>query len=114
MDIAQVTVYREGQPVAKLRPRRDFYPNSQSMNTMTIAGAHSTLEDDFYVILVGWEQLNASSATFKVYVNPLINLVWWGGLILMAGTLIAVWPKEPVASRAHTSVSVGRRAGVTA
>jgi cytochrome c-type biogenesis protein CcmF len=95
MDIAQVTVRRAGQSVASLRPRRDFYPNTEGMNTMTIAGAHSTVENDFYVLLVGWEQANASSATFKVYLNPLINLVWWGSLVLILGTVIAMWPNEP-------------------
>ncbi len=114
MDIAQVSVYRNGQRLAQLRPRRDYYPNSEGLNTMTIAGAYSTLENDFYVILVGWEEIGANSATFKVYINPLINLVWWGGLILIIGTVIAVWPKETVTSRAHSPVSVGRRAGVPA
>jgi len=114
MDIARVSVYRNGQQIASLRPRRDYYPESQSMNTMTIAGAHSTVENDFYVILVGWEELGAHSATFKIYINPLINLIWWGGLILIIGTVIAVWPKETVTARAHSPVSVGRRAGVPA
>jgi cytochrome c-type biogenesis protein CcmF len=94
MDIAEVTVSRGGQPLAQLRPRRDFYPNAQGMNSMTIAGAYSTLENDFYVLLVDWEEIGAHAATFKVYINPLINLVWWGGLILMLGTFITAWPRE--------------------
>jgi cytochrome c-type biogenesis protein CcmF len=95
MDIASVTLRRDGEVLAHLRPRHDYYPGAEGMNTSTIAGAHSTVENDFYVLLVGWEAINASSATFKIYINPLINLVWWGGLILILGTFIAAWPTEP-------------------
>ena len=102
MDIANVTVLRNGAPLASLRPRHDLYPASDSMNNMNIAGAHSTLENDFYVLLVGWSA-NGASATFKVYVNPLVNLVWWGGLVLIIGTLISVWPSETLPARVRAS-----------
>ncbi len=99
MDIAEVTVIRNGQEIAHLRPRRDWFPQTEGMNSMTIAGAHSTFENDFYVLLVNWEQINANAATFKVYINPLINLVWWGGLILILGTLLAVYPRDVLPER---------------
>jgi cytochrome c-type biogenesis protein CcmF len=93
MEIADVTLLRNGQEITKMRPRQDLYPDMP----MTIAGQHSTLENDVYVLLVGWEQINASTATFKVYINPLINFVWYGGLILILGTFIAGWPTETAA-----------------
>ncbi len=34
----------------------------------------------------------ASPATFKVIVNPLVTWIWIGGLIALSGALIAVWP----------------------
>jgi cytochrome c-type biogenesis protein CcmF len=99
MDIAEVTVVRDGVEVAHLRPRRDFFPENEGSNSMTIAGAHSTLENDFYVLLVNWEPINQNAATFKVYINPLINLVWWGSLILIVGTMAAGWPREILPAR---------------
>jgi len=119
MDIAQVSVSRNGQLLASIRPRRDFYPATDGMNTMTIAGSYSTLENDVYVLLVNWETVSASDATFKVFINPLINLIWWGGLILIVGTFVAAWPHEP-APIELTETKQGRRktlrerAGVTA
>jgi len=94
MDIAEVTVFRNGEMITTLSPRRDFFQEGEGTNSMTIAGTHSTLENDFYVILVGWEEIGASSATFKVYINPLVNLIWWGSIVLILGTVFAVWPKE--------------------
>jgi cytochrome c-type biogenesis protein CcmF len=34
----------------------------------------------------------AAPATFKVIVNPLVTWIWIGGLIALAGALIALWP----------------------
>ncbi|MDE2853093.1 MAG: cytochrome c biogenesis protein CcsA [Chloroflexota bacterium] len=86
MNIAAVTVYRAGGEIARLRPRIDDYPQMP----MKIAGAHSTLENDFYVLLMSGDR---ERATFRIYVNPLVNLVWWGGILLVIGTVIAAYPK---------------------
>lgn len=65
-------------------------------------GVRSSLADDFYVLLVGWEPISTGGATFKVYLNPLINFVRLGGLIFVFGTLVAAWPDaEPEAERVH-------------
>ncbi len=114
MDIAQVTVLRDGHEVARLRPRRDFYPNAEGMNSMTIPAAHSTLENDFYVLLVDWETISARSATFKVYINPLINLIWWGALLLVIGTIIGMYPDERPSLAAAKAAQPSQLAGVKA
>ena len=86
MNIAAVTIFRGQQEIAQIRPRIDDYPNMP----MTIAGAHSTLENDVYVLLIAG---GSQQATFRIYINPLVNLVWWGGIILIIGTAIAAYPK---------------------
>ncbi|MEP7290520.1 MAG: cytochrome c-type biogenesis CcmF C-terminal domain-containing protein [Chloroflexota bacterium] len=110
MDIAEVTVTRDGGATAQIRPRHDWYPQASSgMNQMNIAGSYSTLEGDFYVLLSGWEEPTGATATFKLYVNPLINLIWWGGLILIIGTIISVAPNErlPASVRERSGVRAG-------
>src|SRR5258708_3211971 len=87
MVIANVSVYRSDQKVADIRPRKDFFGGNAS--PMSIAGQYSTLESDFYVLLTAWE---GDRATFKIFLNPLVNLVWWGGIVLMIGTAVAAWP----------------------
>ncbi len=99
---AVVSVYRDGRLVGEVYPRRDYYYASQQ--PMTIPGVRSTLEDDFYVLLVAWEPIAAQGATFKVYHNPLVNFIWLGGIVLIVGTLVAAWPEreglvEPVTAR---------------
>ena len=106
MDIAELTLIRDGQEIAHLRPRRDFFPNATDMNSMTIAGSYSTVENDFYVLLVNWETISANSATFKVYINPLINLIWWGSFILIAGTMLAGYPRETLPARVREKLQL--------
>ncbi len=91
---AVVSIFKDGNYVGEVHPRRDFYYESQRQ--ITLAGVRSTMADDLYVILADWQPLSAAGATFKVYHNPLVNWVWWGGIILILGTLVTAWPaREP-------------------
>lgn len=99
MFVANTSLWRDGEFVTTLRPRRDVFEGSA--NPMTIAGVHSTIESDVYVLLTFWE---GDRVTFRVYNNPLVNLVWWGSFILIIGTMIAVYPKsdrQAAQSRIH-------------
>jgi cytochrome c-type biogenesis protein CcmF len=89
---AVVSVWKNGQPLGELYPRQDFYPDSQQ--TSTIPGVRSTLQDDFYVLLAGWEPIAAEGATFKIYHNPLVNWLWLGSIIFIAGISFAAWREE--------------------
>jgi len=91
---AVMAVSRDGQPVGELYPRRDFYFDSGQ--PMTIPGLRSTMEDDVYILLVDWEPISTENATFKIYVNPLVNWLWLGGMVFIVGMMVAAWPsKEP-------------------
>ena len=91
---ATISVFKDGKFVTELYPRRDFYIESQQ--PMTIPGVVSSMENDFYVLLVDWQPISTVGATFKAYNNPLVNWLWLGGLVFILGTLIAAWPdKDP-------------------
>ncbi|HWQ83815.1 MAG TPA: heme lyase CcmF/NrfE family subunit [Anaerolineales bacterium] len=97
---AVVSVFKDGDYVGEYYPRRDYYYEAQQ--SMTIPGVRSTLEDDFYVLLVDWEAISSNGVTFKVFHNPLINWLWLGGLVFILGTMVAAWPDkdpEPAAVR---------------
>jgi cytochrome c-type biogenesis protein CcmF len=99
---ADLTLRRGGEVLRTLRPRRELYSNTGE--TMTIPATRSTISEDYYTILAGWEA-GGSTATFKIYVNPLINWLWFGGFVLIFGTLVAAWPDAEAERRA-----VGREA----
>ncbi|MFO7630965.1 MAG: cytochrome c-type biogenesis CcmF C-terminal domain-containing protein [Caldilinea sp.] len=65
--------------------------------------------EDVYVVLNGWES-GGATATFTIYVNPLTMWMWVGGIVLVLGTLIAVWP-NPVRRRTENVRSLVYAAG---
>ncbi len=89
---AAVSVYRDGELIDEIYPRQNYYFEMQQ--TMTIPGVRSTVQEDLYVILVGWESIGTEGATFKVYHNPLVNFVWWGAYVFILGTLVAILPSR--------------------
>jgi cytochrome c-type biogenesis protein CcmF len=91
---AVVDVSKDGKYLGQLYPRIDFFFDSQQ--PMTIPGLRSTLQDDLYILLVDWQPVSAVGATFKIYHNPLVNWLWVGSLVFIAGMLFAAWPdKDP-------------------
>jgi cytochrome c-type biogenesis protein CcmF len=86
---AVLGVSREGKRVATLSPARSFYPRQQ--DTQTIPAIHSTLQEDLYVIIAGWED-NFATVTFRAYVNPLVFWLWFGGFAMIVATIIAALP----------------------
>ncbi len=93
---ATVQVTKNGQPVDTLLPARDFYRASDQPQTEV--AIRRTFSEDLYVVLGGWEG-NGETATFKVYVNPMVNWIWLGGLVVILGIVVAAWPE----SRRQTS-----------
>jgi cytochrome c-type biogenesis protein CcmF len=92
---AVVNVYKDGEFLGQLNPRKDYYYDSQQ--PMTIPGQRATLGDDLYVLLVDWQPISANGATFKIYVNPLVNWLWIGSILFLFGVVVAAWPeKDPV------------------
>jgi cytochrome c-type biogenesis protein CcmF len=92
---AVVEIYNaEGVYLGELYPRKDFYFDTQQ--PMTIPGQLASLKDEVYVLLIDWEPINEAGTTFKIFVNPLVNWLWLGGLLFLLGIIIAAWPdKDP-------------------
>jgi cytochrome c-type biogenesis protein CcmF len=93
---AAVTVSREGKRITTLSPARAFYARQEQ--TETIPAIYSTLQEDLYIIIAGWED-NFSTVTFRAYVNPLVIWLWIGGLALVVSTLITALPDAREESR---------------
>jgi cytochrome c-type biogenesis protein CcmF len=52
---------------------------------------HSTLASDLYVIYMG-RNPETDKPIIKVFLNPLMNWIWIGVLIVVGGTLLALVP----------------------
>ena len=85
---AATSLTQNGQFIRDLSPRRDYFVVQEQ--PVSVPGVYSTPTVDFYVLLVGWDD-GGTNATFKIYVNSMINMVWIGGVLMILGTIIATW-----------------------
>jgi cytochrome c-type biogenesis protein CcmF len=101
---AVVDVYENGIYLGQLTPRIDYYYDSQQ--NMTIPGNRSTFKDDLYILLVDWQPTSVMGATFKIFVNPLVNWLWIGSLLFLIGIIFAAWPDhDPTEETSRRSVT---------
>jgi cytochrome c-type biogenesis protein CcmF len=88
---AALTLSRGEQFLATLLPARHFYKSFEQSTTEV--SVYATWREDLYLVLVGWSDTD-SSAKFKVYINPLVNWVWAGGIAYVLGALWCMWPTD--------------------
>lgn len=103
-----VDIYENGIYLGQLAPRIDYYYDAQQ--NMTIPGQRSTFRDDLYILLIDWQPVSTIGATFKIYVNPLVNWLWIGSLLFLFGIIFAAWPdKDPADVPARRKVTRDNR-----
>jgi cytochrome c-type biogenesis protein CcmF len=61
----------------------------------------SNLERDLYVIYAG-KNPDSGQPIIKVFLNPLVNWIWIGVLVIILGTAIALIPSKKPASRSRS------------
>src|SRR5271154_1019807 len=88
-EFALLDVYKGGKQITQLAPERRFYQASQTSSTMV--ALHSTLASDLYVIYEG-RNPDTDRPIIKVFLNPLMNWIWIGVLIVVGATFLALVP----------------------
>ncbi len=89
---ARLDVQRGGRSVGQVLPKKHVYDKNPEQ-PMTEVGLMPGLIEDVYVVLAGFEG-SGSTASFKVYINPLMSWLWIGEVFLVLGVLIATWPRR--------------------
>lgn len=90
--VADLAVSRNDRPVTVLKPELRIYDGWESQVQSEVA-IHSRPLRDLYAILGGVNSTDDSLA-LRIMVNPLVQMVWLGGIIITIGTLVAVKPSS--------------------
>ncbi len=93
-ELAIIDVFKNGKLVTQLYPERRFYKTNQQASTMV--ANYSTIREDVYLVYAGRNQDN-DKPIIKAHLNPLVNWIWVGVIIIVIGTFIALVPNLPAA-----------------
>ena len=88
---AHLTVSQGGGKLGDIYPGQRIFPGFESQPTSVVSITTYNLKD-VYVFLAAVD--GATSVTIRVFVNPLVSLVWLGGLAMLLGGIVCWWPER--------------------
>jgi cytochrome c-type biogenesis protein CcmF len=113
MITGEVTAFVGGKVIDHLRPAKWFFHGHEGEPTTEVAIRRAPAED-LYITLGGYD-LSDGTAMLKVVVNPVVDWIWFGFMLLALGTGIALMPDsvlERMTARIGAPASTPRAPGV--
>src|SRR5919106_58563 len=87
---ARLRVTRGGDDLGMLEAGKNAYTIEQQVSKEVGIRSDPLTGEDLFVIA---EQIDPDGTVyFRVFVKPLVNLIWIAGLVFLLGSLIALWP----------------------
>jgi cytochrome c-type biogenesis protein CcmF len=87
---ARLRVTRGDDDLGTLEAGKNAYTIEQQVSNEVGIRSDPLTGEDLFVIA---EQIDPDGAVyFRVFVKPLVNLIWVAGLVFLLGSLIALWP----------------------
>lgn len=87
---AIINVYDGDKQVAQMKPEKRLYKARQQM--MTEAALSPGFTRDLYISL--GEKLSQEAWSVRIYIKSFVRWIWLGGLLMMAGGLLAAFDKR--------------------
>jgi cytochrome c-type biogenesis protein CcmF len=94
--VAALDVSKDGDFLETLMPERRFY-HASNQPTSRVDVRHR-LREDVYVVYAG-QSNDGANPVLQVYINPLVNWIWIGALVLVLGTSVALVPSKSARRR---------------
>lgn len=113
MVTASFTILRDGKEIAKMDPGKWHF--TKTPQPTTEVAINRSPAEDLYITLGSWDFADDSVAV-RLVINPLINWIWFGFILLAIGTGIAMLPETvlaPLAARAGVTAAADTAARVT-
>ncbi len=86
-----VEVLRDNKPQMMLYPEKRRFATTEMNGTMV--AIYSTLKEDLYVVYAG-DSPETQLPVLHAYLNPLVKWIWFGGVLVVFGTLVALLPSR--------------------
>jgi cytochrome c-type biogenesis protein CcmF len=97
---ARVEVTAPDGTVSEQLPRMNYY--ERMTDPIGTPSVRETPREDLYISLMTSSQ-QAGTASFNIWIFPLVGWIWWSLPLLVLGTLIALWPSRKAKAVAQSS-----------
>jgi cytochrome c-type biogenesis protein CcmF len=89
---ATLSLYNSNRKVDTLVSKKVLYKyeGNREIDNQTEVALRSTFRDDLYVIFTNFD--GNGTASFRVLINPMVSWIWAGGIVLVIGALVIMWP----------------------
>ena len=89
--VARFDIEKDGDSLGQAEPRLNHYKKmNQAIGTPTVI---SGLDEDLYLSLVQVD-IDGEMASLSVVVEPLVWWLWFGGGVMLLGSIVAGWPTQ--------------------
>jgi len=91
---ASMEVYRDGKFLGIMKSEKRQHLNSlgqPQFEPSTEVAIRSDIREDLYLVFAGSVQ-GTEEAVYRITINPLVWWVWYGGMVLVLGGLVSMWP----------------------
>ncbi len=113
MTTATLPVFVDGKLYATMHPAKWAFRHHEDEPPTTEVDMHRTAREDLYVVLNGVDS-QAGFANVKVVINPLVDWIWVGFMLLAFGTIIAYMPDRAYVLAGAAAKSDKTKAATTA
>ena len=87
---ARLDVERDGEGLGTVEAGKNAYTAERQVSNEVGIRSDLVTGEDLFVIA---EQINPNGTVyFRIFVKPLVNLIWLAGLVFLLGSLITLWP----------------------
>ena len=112
---AVLDVRRGGDSLGTIQAGKNAYSVEQQVSNEVGIRSDKLSGEDLFVIA---EQVNDDGTVFfRIFVKPLVNLIWLAGLLFVLGSMITLWPdareERRLATRYATAGERGERTATT-
>jgi cytochrome c-type biogenesis protein CcmF len=89
-----ISVFQGGKQIDNLYPAKWFFRKHEEEPTTQVAIRRAFAEDLYVVLAFQPSDLSAQTASLQVFINPLVNWIWFGFGVMALGTGIALLPER--------------------
>jgi cytochrome c-type biogenesis protein CcmF len=113
MVTGHMAIFKDGKQIDTMYPARWFFRKHESEPTTEVAIRRSIAGDLYITLAVQPKDVGSQNASLEIFVNPLVDWIWFGFGVMAIGTGLALLPEESLSFALAKAPAAGGAATTT-